>query len=44
MAVVVVELVIAMQDPLLCDEFNELILHGVSVEVGDAAACIHFCR
>jgi hypothetical protein len=39
MAGVVVELVIAMQDPLLCDEFNELIVHGVSVEVGDDTVC-----
>jgi hypothetical protein len=38
--VVLVELVIAsMQDPLLCDEFSELIVHGVSVEVGDDTVC-----
>jgi hypothetical protein len=39
MAGVVVELVIAAWDPLLCDEFNELIVQGVSVEVGDDTAC-----
>jgi hypothetical protein len=39
MAGVVVELVIAMWGLLLCDEFNELIVHGVSVEVGDDTVC-----